>query len=405
MNKYKFSTMIIALSLIVPNAVNASSIKLEKQKELKIQEKNKINQVLKENKTKLKSVEKNVDSVNAEILELDRKMNSLNNNIAGIQKDIDSLNIEISKNQENLDRAEKSLAEKEELFAERAKAIYMNGNVSYLEVILNSRNMESLIRNTEFVTNIAQTDNDLIDDINEEVKTIEKNKEALEENKNKLSVAAAKLQSEKAQYETINLEKKSYMEKLENDLEAYEKEYTRAQESWSNLDSEIVRLQKEISDAKAKEAKLRDIRAKSSRSVSVNIGTSNRNGASLAWPLPGHYSISSPYGSRFHPILKTYRFHSGIDIPAPSGTPITCVKSGTVIMATAMSGYGNVVMVDHGDKVTVYAHCSSLNAGVGQSVSKGDVIAFVGSTGLSTGPHLHFEVRIDGKTVDPTNYV
>lgn len=201
------------------------------------------------------------------------------------------------------------------------------------------------------------------------------------------------------------------MKVLEKNLEAYELEFDKAQSSWENLDLEILKLQQEIAVQKKKEeaAKERAKRASMNRTNRVNsdisVASGPRDGQKYTWPLPGHYSISSPYGYRQHPILGYAKFHSGIDIPAPSGTPIVAAKSGTVIMSQLMSGYGNVIMVDHGETVTVYAHCSALNKSIGDSVSAGDVVAFVGSTGLSTGPHLHFEVRVNGSTVNPLGYV
>lgn len=125
----------------------------------------------------------------------------------------------------------------------------------------------------------------------------------------------------------------------------------------------------------------------------------------LYWPVPGHHRVSSPFGYRTHPILGYKKMHTGIDIPAPSGTPVVSAASGTVIASRFMSGYGNCVMVDHGSKVTVYAHLSSRAVHVGQTVSGGETIAYVGSTGMSTGPHLHFEVRVGGVVRDPLNYL
>jgi len=125
-------------------------------------------------------------------------------------------------------------------------------------------------------------------------------------------------------------------------------------------------------------------------------------GGSMVWPLPGNYRISSPYGYRIHPILKTKQFHSGVDIPAKTGTKILAANDGVVIFSGVKSSYGNFVVIDHGGKMTTaYAHCSRRLVSQGQKVKKGQAIALVGTTGRSTGPHLHFEVRKDGKTTNP----
>jgi murein DD-endopeptidase MepM/ murein hydrolase activator NlpD len=122
----------------------------------------------------------------------------------------------------------------------------------------------------------------------------------------------------------------------------------------------------------------------------------------LAWPVPGWTKISSNYGYRIHPIYKTNRFHSGIDIPASAGTPVIAADTGNVIMATTYGGYGKTVILDHGGGVaTQYSHLSSINVSVGDEVVKGAKVGGVGTTGLSTGNHLHFQIMIDGSAVNP----
>lgn len=125
----------------------------------------------------------------------------------------------------------------------------------------------------------------------------------------------------------------------------------------------------------------------------------------LYWPVPGHHRITSPFGYRIHPILGYKKFHTGIDISGANGTPVVAAASGTVIASRFMGGYGNCIMVDHGSKVTVYGHLSGRAVSVGQSVSGGQTIGYIGSTGMSTGPHLHFEVRVNGSVQNPLNYL
>ena len=128
-------------------------------------------------------------------------------------------------------------------------------------------------------------------------------------------------------------------------------------------------------------------------------------GGEFAWPCPSSHYITSSFGNRLHPILKTWKYHTGVDIGASSGKDILAAASGKVLMATTYGGYGNCVMIDHGGGiVTLYGHASRLCVSNGAVVKRGDVIAKVGSTGRSTGPHLHFEVRKDGAYVDPMSY-
>ena len=134
--------------------------------------------------------------------------------------------------------------------------------------------------------------------------------------------------------------------------------------------------------------------------------TKTYGGGQFTWPCPSTQYITSTFGNRYHPVLKTWKYHTGLDIGGSSGSNIVAAADGTVILASVYGGYGNCVMIDHGSGiVTVYGHASSLLVSAGQNVTKGQVIARVGSTGISTGPHLHFEVRVNGEYVNPLSYL
>lgn len=391
----------LALAMSIPTATLAQSSKeLSAEKNKKMNERSELNTQMNAQKQNINRAEIEKKAVTGEIDTLDGKIAGTSAKIGKLEKEIDRLNVDIANNEQKLNEAKLNLQENIDMFRLRIREMYKKGNVEYLQVILNSRDIEELLRNNQVVSSIAEADRELIEYIKQQIKTIEEVERSLKEDRAKVETNRISLESEKASYEAAVEAKNAYIKELESNIDLYSKEYEKAEASWANLDKEIARLQKEIQTQKQKE-----LARSMPKRTNVSVDSAPRSGANYTWPVPGYYGISSPYGYRTHPILGYSKFHSGVDIPAPTGTPVVAAKSGVVIMATCMSGYGNVVMIDHGDTVTVYAHNSAFNVSAGQQVSAGDVVCFIGSTGLSTGPHLHFEVRVNGSTVNPLGYI
>lgn len=400
------AVLLVSLTLSLGSASFA-----DKTKDLK-NEQNKIKNQLSTTQKKLKKAQNESKSVEQQIDELDKKMNSASIELVKVEDEISEISKNISENEKELKRAEKELEEKQENFESRIRVMYMNGNVGYLELLLTSKDIKDFFSRKDMVQAIAEQDKELLKVMKEQKDIIEENKKELESQRASLAAAKTKLKSRKKDLETATRSKKVLMTKLQKDVDSFEKEYDKLNNFAVEIEDKIVKLQEE---QRAKEAAKQQ--KPSNQGSSGNSGASSGSSSSgstsstptsgrMTWPIPGHGRVSSYFGYRIHPIFHTKKMHTGIDIPAPSGSSVVAASSGTVIHSGWLGSYGNVVMIDHGGGiVTLYAHNSSTVARKGQSVGKGTVIARVGSTGNSTGPHSHFEVRKNGKYIDPLPWV
>lgn len=313
--------------------------------------------------------------------ELDEKINTLNEKTEKIEEKInqaneriEEINTESEKLKEEIKQLEEDIISNEESLGQRLKAINNNYTLGYLKVILSSDSISDFLNNIYIVQEVVEQDKQMLEDLENDKNEIEEKKETLDKNKEEEKVIKDELVKDKESLE----EDKAELTKLKEELAKEEEEL---------------------------EGKLQKIATQndSTYSDSTNSSAVISNGS---WPVPGYSRISSPFGYRIHPVLGVKKLHTGIDIPAPTGTPAVAVSSGTVIYSGVQGSYGNTVMIKHDNGlVSLYAHNSSLVVNVGDKVEKGQVVAKIGSTGRSTGPHLHFEIRVNGTVQNPLNYL
>ena len=368
---YSFLVVVILFNFTVVFA-DAKVDELKKKKDSTTQE-------IEQKKKEMKALEGQTKDVSAEIEKLDKEMDLAVVELDKVKEDLKELNINIDKTVKELEEAEENIKEKQDVFNSRLKVMYKNGSVGYLEVLLSSANIGDFLSRKEMIQSIANHDVDLLKYMKEQRNII--NKKNTELRAQRVSVEAIRSQMEKREMDLAKAtrSKENLMRGLEKDLNTAEKEHDNLNKLAKSIESEIVKRQRV---------------------------TAPYSGGTMGWPVPGHTRISSPFGNRIHPIFNTNKFHSGIDIPAPTGTNVVAASDGTVIYSGTLGGYGKAIMVDHGGGVvTLYGHNSSLSVGEGARVSRGSVIARVGSTGYSTGPHVHFEVRKNGSYVDPISWL
>ncbi len=329
-----------------------------------------------------------IENIQIELTEALEKMNNLDKQIYDYEDSIKNINKELEEIEKDLKTKEKELQIMEmdyervkEAFADRIVYLYETNDTRYLDVLLSSKSIVDFISNYYLIGEMLEYDSNLIEKLDNNKIALAEAKQDLEKTKNELENKRVEKQRIAITLENSKAVKNSYI----NNLTEQEKE-TKAKIEKYQEELDLINLEMLLS--------------------SMENNDSIYVGGIFLWPTPGYYTITSPFGMRLHPILKTYRVHTGMDIGAPMGSFVLAANSGVVSKATYSTSYGNLVMINHGNGIsTAYAHGSEILVEEGQEVNRGDIIMKVGSTGWSTGPHLHFEIIVNGVKIDPYPYV
>lgn len=341
-----------------------------------------------------KALDARIDALQSEVDALDPSIHAAESRTARLRKEVEALRATVARTQAEIDRTSAEHGRQSALLSKRVNRAYKQGDAFYLELLLGSEDVLDLIARTTLVTRVIRSNQDTALQLSATKRALEEAQAKLERDLDTVAVKRAEAEAEERRLKGLRSQRQG---KVDAQEAAQAQKYALMREEQANADRLLAQAEAEEREAAAVESLLRG--GGGSRGSGKYAGT-------MAWPTPGYAHVSSAYGWRIHPILGYRKFHHGIDISAPGGATIVASGDGVVIYASSRGGYGKCIMIDHGDGVvTLYAHCSSIGVSVGQSVDKGDRIGAVGSTGLSTGPHLHFEVRVNGASRNPMDYL
>lgn len=336
-------------------------------------------QQAKDNMTKAE--EKRLAAV-SEYNALDKQINQTEQEINILETQIEQTKEDIVTKEEELKQAEIEYAEYKELFLKRARIMYENSAIDYIEILFGAEDFGDFLSKMEMISQLMKYDRDIIEKMEKTKQRIADTKKELEETLKSQEESIQGLEARKLSLDEALKKKQDMINELQKDADMYKAIYEAAEE--------------------AEAALIREHR----NALSYSSNPVKYTGGKFLWPVPGSQRITSYYGWRIHPVYKTKKFHTGIDVGAGYGLDIVAAADGVVTLATTNGGYGKCIIINHGSGITsLYGHCSTLLVSKGDRVLKGDVIAKVGSTGVSTGPHLHFEVRENSSTVDPLGYL
>jgi murein DD-endopeptidase MepM/ murein hydrolase activator NlpD len=382
--------MVASTSVTSYAAVTEESIKA---KENQISAAKKERDSLKSAKTDLEKVKKQLEASKAD---LNNYITQLDGQLTDIQAKIDSLINEIEEKEQQIETTTQELIEAEaiqqaqyEAMKKRIKFMYERGDVLYFEMLIESGSFSDMLNKAEYIEKLSAYDRQKLNEYISTTELIRLTKQALEEEKATLDEAKATKEEEEKNLQSLMDAKNSELNAVKSDIAGKEKAIAEYEAEIKAENAAIAALEKEVAADKAS-----------------LYSRYTYDGGMFTWPCPKYTRISDNYGMRMHPTLGVEKMHNGIDLAAPTGSAILAAYKGTVVAADYNSTMGNYIMINHGGGLyTIYMHCSALYVSKGQDVSAGTKIGAVGSTGRSTGPHLHFGVRLNGNYVSPWGYL
>ena len=402
---------------------------LEKSKEELQGKKDQINSDLNKVIETINQISSEVTTLSSDISAKESMITTKENDIKTMEEKISVLEANITTKLAEIKVQEDELAFQENVLSERVRAAYKYNSVNnVVYTLIESKSIVDFTERLMFIEKMAAKDREIMDLIDGIIKDLAEKKSALESDMKESQDTKVKLDAEKTalikEKSSLESQKNSLQTKLENqkDLEFEKKSvYNSLTEEEKNIANEIgdimqeneqmeASIQKMIREAQEAARIKREAAAAAAAAANKNPNTGNTNTSgsnqSSGYIRPVSGRISSSYGYRIHPVTGLPNLHGGVDFAASYGTGIKATRAGEIIVKTYNSSYGNYVIIDHGNGIaSLYAHMSGFNVSIGQEVSQGSIIGFVGSTGSSTGPHLHFEIRVNGTRVDPMNYL
>lgn len=341
---------------------------------------------------------------------LDEKISLTQEQIDNLNTQIDTYTQLIAQKNTEVQAAEAAEQAQLEKYKDYIRLMEENGDISYFEILFSATSFSDLLDRIDMVSEVMTYEDQMYKDIGTAKQNTINAKADLESSKTQMEQATADLQATQADLQSQVDDASALIAQIDSDITTKQAAQDALQADEDNVAQQIedaqaeLEAQKAAAEAAAAAAAAAQSSSNSSSSSPSSSGGSVTGTGSFIWPC-GCTLVTSSYGYRWHPISGEYAFHSGVDIGASYGSSVYAADSGTVTISGYSSGYGNYIAIYHGNGVTtLYAHCSQLLVSVGDTVSQGEVIAYSGSSGYSTGPHLHFEVRIDGSTVDPLQY-
>lgn len=373
------------------------------------QEKKTLENDLQKAKELIDSLKGSKEDIQSEVEKLDKQLNEISGKVKELESQLSKKRQEIADTESALNKAKEQEKKQLRNMKKRIQFMYENGQTSYVEMLLSADSFTDFLNAVEYITQISQYDRKMLKEYQNMQVTIADTQKTLETDYASLQSLQAKVQEEKQAVAALESAKKGELNAVADDLtdaQSVAKAYEAEIQAQNEVIAQIQAAQKRAAEQQAAQQQAQAAEENQNTAQNTTPSGNGQSTGSMMWPCPSSKRVTSDYGPRTSPTNGASSNHKGIDIGAAYGADIVAADGGTVLVATYSSSGGNYVIIDHGGGLcTVYMHASSLTVSAGQTVSKGQVIAKVGSTGISTGNHLHFGVTLNGVYVSPWGYV